>query len=126
MKHSIGKFAAAVLAISAFAAQAQQSDLQAKVNAATAASSSQFLRGVVVTGSSDPLLRSDQRIALLSASLPLDAGSRAAQPATYERVVALFPQSPNRATGEARRRMESGQTPPLGSDPDGDISLGAR
>lgn len=88
-------------------------DLQSQVDAASAAPAgvSQSLQGVVVTGYNNPLLRSDQRLALLDASLPLDTRSNAAQPDDLQRVVALFPESPDAATGEARRVMERTRMP---------------
>lgn len=123
MKHLIPKLAILALAVSGFAAQAQESGLERQVNAASVVS--QPLNSIVITGSGNPLLRSDQRIAALSASLPLDA-SASAGATSLERVVALFPQDPNAATGEARRMMERGHTPPSGSDPDGRFGVGTR
>lgn len=129
MKHSISKLAILALGLSGFAAQAQQSDLKLQVDAATAtgpAAVSQPLKGVVVTGNSNPLRRSDQRLAMLNASLPLDADNSAAEPTGLQRVAALFPESPDAATGEARRMMERNYTAPGGSDHDEDLASGTR
>lgn len=111
-------FAAAfstLLAGAASPAFAAGTDLESQVDAATATPVSQSLQGVVVTGSSNPLLRADQRIALLNASLPLDTGNNAAQPNTYQRVAALFPESPETATGEAQRVFERTRAPVSGT-----------
>ncbi len=91
----------------------QQSDLELQVDAASAApvAVSQSLEGIVVTGNNNPLFRSDQRLALLDASLPLDAKNGAAQAGDLQRVVALFPESPDAATGEARRVLERTRMP---------------
>ena len=129
MKHSISKLAVLALAVSGFSAQAQESDLEFQVDAVTAAAPvvvGQPLRGVVVTGNSNPLLRSDQRLAMLNASLPLDAKSSATAPTDLQRLAMLFPQEPNAAVGEARRMMERSHTPPAGSDPDGELGIGTR
>jgi uncharacterized membrane protein len=88
---------------------AQRSSLEQQVDEAIAPS--QSLEGVVVTPGNNPLLRSDQHLAMLSASLPLDAQSGAAQPTDLQRVAALFPGSPDAATGEARRMMERSRAP---------------
>jgi len=123
------KLAILALALSGFAAQAQQPDLELQVAAATVVApvaANQSLKGIVVTGYSNPLLRSDQQLAMLNASLPLDAQNGAAQPTDLQRVAALFPVSPNAATGESRRMMERSYAPPAGSDPDGDVALGVR
>jgi hypothetical protein len=122
MKQLKTKLAILALAASGFAAQAQESDLEQQVDAAMAVS--QPLAGVIVTGHSNPLLRSDQRLAMLKASLPLGATSTAVQPTDLQRVVGVFPRQPDAAIGEARRMMERGQTPPTGSDPDGNIAVG--
>jgi hypothetical protein len=123
-----GLYAAVLsLGLSGFAARAQQSDLQVRIDAADAADPvSQPLSGIVVTGNGNPFLRSDQRLAMLNASLPLGADNGAVQSSYLERVAALFPHSPEAAGGEARRMMERGHTLPAGSDPDGDIALGGR
>lgn len=129
MKHLKSKFAVLALAVSGFAAQAQQSDLESQINAAAGnapVAAGQSLARVVVTGYGDPLLRSDQRVALLKASLPLGASSTAVEPTGLQRLVAVFPRNPNAAEGEARRMMERGHTPPSGSDPDGDFAAGTR
>lgn len=107
----------------AFAASA--GDLQSQVDAAARpVAEGPSLAGVVVTGSGDAFLRSDQRLALLSASLPLDAKDSAAQQSGLRRVAGLFPRSPDAAAGEARRMMERGHTLPSGPDADGDVALG--
>jgi hypothetical protein len=122
------KLAILALAASAFAAQAQQPDLEAQVDVATTnpAVSHQSLQGVVVNGGGNALLRSDERVALLSASLPLDTGSSVTQTTDLQRVAALFPRNPNTATGEARRMMDRSFAPPAGTDADGDLPLGGR
>ena len=127
MKNLKTKLAILALAASGFTAQAQASDLELQVAAATAAGPvavSQSLGGVVITGHSNPLLRSDQRVAMLQASLPLGAKSTAAEPTDLQRLVALFPQKPEASVGEARRMMERGQAAPSGPDPDGHIAVG--
>ena len=129
MKHLKSKLAVLALAVSGFAAQAQESDLEVQVNAAAGSApvvAGQSLAGVVVTGYSNPLLGSDQRVAMLKASLPLGAGSSAVESTGLQRLVAVFPRSPNVAEGEARRMMERGHTPPSGSDPDGNFAVGTR
>jgi hypothetical protein len=91
---------------------AQQSQLEQQVDRAVAPTTEgQSLEAVVVTANGNPLLRSDQRLAMLNASLPLDASSGAAQPTSFERVAALFPESPDAATGEARRMMDRSRAP---------------
>lgn len=105
----------AVLAALSGPALAANADLQSQVDAAAAAPVSQSLQGVVITGRNNPLLRADQRIALLSASLPLDTGSSVGQPAAFQRVVALFPQSPEDASGEAQRVFERTRAPVSGT-----------
>ena len=108
---------------SAFAASAD--DLETQVAAAAAAAPvNHSLAGVVITGNSNAFLRSDQRLALLNASLPLDAKDGTAQQSELRRVAALFPRNPNAADGEARRMMERSQALPSGSDPNGDLGLG--
>jgi hypothetical protein len=90
----------------------QQSQLELQVDEAVAPSTvSQPLAGVVVTPGSNPLLRSDQRLALLSDSLPLDAKSGSVQPTDLQRLAALFPHTPEAATGDARRMMERNRAP---------------
>lgn len=128
MKHLKTKLAVLAVAVSGFAAQAQQSDLESQINAAAGNSpaAGQSLAGVVVTGYGDPLLRSDQRVALLKASLPLGASSTAVESTGLQRLVAVFPRNPNAAEGEARRMMERGHTPPSGSDPDGSFAVGTQ
>ena len=123
------KLAILALALSGFAAQAQQPDLELQVAAATVVApvaANQSLKGIVVTGYINPLLRSDQRLAMLNASLPLDGKNGAAQPTELQQVAALFPQSPNAAAGESRRMMERSYAPPVAQDPDGDVALGVR
>jgi hypothetical protein len=122
MKHLTSKFAVLALAASGFAAQAQESNLESQINAAAG----QPLTGVVVTGYSDTLLRSDQRVGMLKASLPLGGNGTATEPTNLQRLVAVFPRNPNVAEGEARRMMERGHTPPSGSDPDGGFAVGTR
>ncbi|HWY24891.1 MAG TPA: hypothetical protein VNX47_08220, partial [Nevskia sp.] len=100
-----------------------------QVEAATAASpvvASQSLEGVVITGNSNALLRSDRRLAMLNASLPLDANGRAEQRADWRQLAALFPQKPDAAVGEPRRMMERSLAPPAGSDADGDLAFGSQ
>jgi hypothetical protein len=99
----------------AFAASAddseQPSNLERQVDAADAAVTvSQSLKGIVVTPNNNPLLRSDQRLALLTGSLPLDVDSSAVQPTELQRLEALFPHNPEAATGEARRMIERSRT----------------
>lgn len=129
MKHFKSKLAVLALAVSGFAAQAQESDLEVQVNAAAGNApivAGQSLAGVVVTGYSNPLLGSDQRVAMLKASLPLGANNAAVEPTGFQRLVAVFPRNPNAAEGVARRMMERSHTPPSGSDPDGGFAVGTR
>jgi len=72
---------------------------------------SRSLEGVVVTAHGNPFLGSDQRLAMLNASLPLDTGSSAAGPTDLQRLAALFPRNPDAAIGEARRMMERTAAP---------------
>ncbi|MDB5974551.1 MAG: hypothetical protein JWR07_1311 [Nevskia sp.] len=129
MKHLKSKLAVLALAVSGFAAQAQESGFESQVNAAAGNApvvAGQSVAGVVVTGYSDPLLRSDQRVAMLQASLPLGATNTAVEPTSLQRLVAVFPRNPNAAEGDARRMMERGHMPPSGSDPDGGFAVGTR
>jgi hypothetical protein len=115
----------------AFAASAdtagQPANLETQVEAAAAAApAGRSLQGVVVNGNGNAFLRSDQRLALLNASLPLDDGNSTVERSDLQRVVALFPRSANASAGEARRMMERGHTLPSGPDADGDLALGAQ
>jgi hypothetical protein len=127
MNSSLRTFAVLALTVSA-AARAQESGLDRQVDAAAAAqqAASQPLQGIVVTGSSNPLLRADQRLALLGASLPLDARNGIEQPAGWQRVALLFPQDPDAAEGEARRMMARNLAPPASQDPDGSVLVDVR
>ncbi len=87
---------------------AQATVLEQQVSQATV---SRSLEGVVVTAHTNPFSGSDQRLALLNASLPLDTGSSAVEPTSLQRVAALFPRNPNAATGEARFMMDRTATP---------------
>ena len=111
------------------AATAQGLELDRQVDAAAAAGrpASRSFAGIVINGRTNPLRRSDRRVAILSAALPLDTGPGAAQrgdgqPLTPWLALTLDPQ---KATGETRRMMERSLAPPAGPDPDAGSAAGA-
>ncbi len=132
MKKPLRNAAAVVLACSMCwaAAQAQGIDVDRQVDAATAAApavSGRSFDAIVITGQINPLRRSDRRLSILMASLPLTIGSEPARTGAWQRLEARlgFPAEPNAAEGEPRRMMERTLAPPTGPDPDAGAAAGA-
>lgn len=136
MKKPLRNAAAVVLACSMCWAAAQAQDIDVgidvdrQVDAATAAMpavSGRSFNGIVITGQINPLRRSDRRLSILIASLPLTIGSEPAGTGAWQQLEARFgfPAEPNAAEGEPRRMMERTLAPPAGPDPDAGAAAGA-
>jgi hypothetical protein len=132
MKKPLRNAAAAVLSCSMYwaAAQAQPIDLDRQVDAVIAskpAASSRSFEEIAIMGLGNPLRRSDRRLSILIASLPLTTGSAPTKTSAWQQVEARlgFPADPNAAAGEAKRMMERTLAPPAGPDADVGIAAGA-
>ena len=73
---------------------------------------------VIVNGKSDPLARSDRRLARIRKSLPGDTSKR---PSTALGRYAAAHDDPNAATGQQREMMERANGPAAGNGPDSGI-----